>query len=214
MLTLAPLQSSKIMHIVLKGGDPQNPLVYLISEDWKASMDTVLSALPSVEDLAETSPALARRVSVIIEKKSSLSASRSAPNLRRGTSTNKLRPAAVSIDYTKCLKSGYVEKRKFEDGYKWEKRYLLLTAGHLVWFKDKEARDREEVQNFIELRDVKEINVYGVPGDDTVPLAVHVVLEQVTYLFYDCTKSKYLLQQWCDQIVFAAKLVSPALKNR
>ncbi len=35
-------------------------------------------------------------------------------------------------------------KRKNNDKKKWEYRYLVLTTGHLVYFEDKAARDKEK----------------------------------------------------------------------
>lgn len=175
------------MHVILKSADSLHPVVYLFSEDWKRSIDTMVAALPLLE--------LTRPPG---KRTGSRSASQPLPGLRQ-----------VVVEYDKCLKSGYVEKREFVEGHKWERQYLLLTRGHLVWFLNKEERDKETPRTCIELTKIKECRSGPVPGDDTISHAVFIVLEDATYLFYDCTRLNRVQEYWRDTISFAIEQMNP-----
>lgn len=109
------------------------------------------------------------------------------------------------VDYNKVMKSGYMDKKKV-GSKKWEHRFCLLTVGHLVWFEDFEAREKQKAKGVIDLAEVQRVYLAPMDGENGRGDLLHLELAQVTYAFGDASKpqqNKY----WKEQVDFVLKNV-------
>ena len=116
------------------------------------------------------------------------------------------------VDYDRVMKSGYMEKKKV-GAKKWEKRFCLLTLGHLSWFEDYEAREKQKPKGVIDLREVKVISLKKVDGESGRGDVLFLELDQQTYMFGDNTNVSQNVQ-WRDQINFVMKQLAAIPKDQ
>ena len=83
------------------------------------------------------------------------------------------------VDYDRVMKSGYMDKKKV-GAKKWEYRFCLLTLGHLAWFEDYDAREKQKAKGVIDLREVKRVFLQSVDGEGARGEVIHLELESQT----------------------------------
>ena len=122
------------------------------------------------------------------------------------------------VDYDRVMKSGYMDKKKV-GAKKWEYRFCLLTLGHLAWFEDYDAREKQKAKGVIDLREVKRVFLQSVDGEGARGEVIHLELESQTYMFGDANKPMQNTQ-WKEQIDFVMKQIAnmpqtnPVVKGR
>ena len=110
------------------------------------------------------------------------------------------------------MKSGYMEKKKV-GAKKWEKRFCLLTMGHLSWFEDYEAREKQKPKGVIDLREVKRVYLQQVDGESGRGDVLFLELDLQTYMFGDSTNVSQNTQ-WRDQVNFVIKQLEAIPKDK
>ena len=76
--------------------------------------------------------------------------------------------------------------------------------GHLCWYEDFEAREKQKPKGVIDLREVNNVYMKAVPGEGGRGEVIHLELDNNTYMFGDA-KTTAVNKQWLEQINFVRK---------
>jgi hypothetical protein len=98
------------------------------------------------------------------------------------------------------MKSGFLDKKKV-GAKKWEYRFCLFTMGHLVWFEDFEAREKQKPKGVIDLNEVRSVTMKQLEGEASRGDVIHLDIGGVVYVFGDASKTVQN-KQWKEQIDF------------
>lgn len=128
----------------------------------------------------------------------SLRSPRAAP--RKGSQP----PRLDEVDYDHVLKSGFLMKKKL--GKNWKKRYCILTAHHLAYFADLDAKEKKRPQGVIGLRNGA-ANLVTQDDRDCIS-----VVGPAGTFFFDA-QDPQLNKQWLDQLDFVFRTAGGAAQG-